>query len=44
MYEENSELNDFKKMEFVGEISNKLPMICLEQMCAKSVNLVHDHC
>ena len=25
MYEENSELNDFKKLEFVGEISNKLP-------------------
>ena len=42
---ESSELNVFRKIQFVGAISNKLPKIVyMEQMCIKFLNFVDNHC
>ena len=38
-----SELNGFKKIWFVGEISNKLPKVYLEQKYIMLLNLVDNH-
>ena len=41
---ENSKLNIFKKIKFVGAYSNKLPKVYLKQIYTKLLNLVDNHC
>ena len=41
---ENSKLNIFKKIKFVGAYPKKLPKVYLKQIYTKLLNLVDNHC